>query len=391
MAVTSSDQPSERITDRHPLLMAGQADRGTPQHVIDIPSSSIPSSSLSHEGNISNFEGHSTNNHIHDLESSSSSSTSPSTSHAQNTSVGRRGDSYGRRQGSPLNSGLWISIELVINMSQIIAAVIVLSLSRSEHPKAPLFEWVIGYTVGCFAILPHLYWRYIHRNNRPNDEEFTRRLQEASQNNQVSATQVSQDNLRNAGGQYSIITNPRFITFVDQYKMALDCFFAVWFVVGNVWVFGGRSSASDSPNLYRMCIVFLTFSCICYAMPIILCATVCCCLPCIISILGSREELTLHRGASPELLNSLPTYLFHSNSDDDVNAGGGIIAVGTDRERAIAAEDALCCICLAKFVDREELRELTCRHFFHKACIDKWLKINALCPVCKVEVVGPES
>lgn len=33
--------------------------------------------------------------------------------------------------------------------------------------------------------------------------------------------------------------------------MALDCFFAVWFVVGNVWIFGGHSSAHEAPNLYR--------------------------------------------------------------------------------------------------------------------------------------------
>jgi len=33
--------------------------------------------------------------------------------------------------------------------------------------------------------------------------------------------------------------------------MALDCFFAVWFVVGNVWIFGGHTSPSDAPQLYR--------------------------------------------------------------------------------------------------------------------------------------------
>lgn len=38
---------------------------------------------------------------------------------------------------------------------------------------------------------------------------------------------------------------------VDHFKMALDCFFAVWFVVGNVWIFGGHSSPSDAPKLYR--------------------------------------------------------------------------------------------------------------------------------------------
>ncbi|RHN76874.1 hypothetical protein MtrunA17_Chr1g0148621 [Medicago truncatula] len=52
---------------------------------------------------------------------------------------------------------------------------------------------------------------------------------------------------------------------VEYFKISLDCFFAVWFVVGNVWIFGGRSSAAVAPNLYRLCIVFLAFSCIGYA------------------------------------------------------------------------------------------------------------------------------
>lgn len=38
---------------------------------------------------------------------------------------------------------------------------------------------------------------------------------------------------------------------VERFKIALDCFFAIWFVVGNVWVFGGHTSASEAPNLYR--------------------------------------------------------------------------------------------------------------------------------------------
>jgi hypothetical protein len=38
---------------------------------------------------------------------------------------------------------------------------------------------------------------------------------------------------------------------------------AVWFVVGNVWIFGGRSissDAQDAPNMYRYlhCFLFLS-------------------------------------------------------------------------------------------------------------------------------------
>ena len=46
----------------------------------------------------------------------------------------------------------------------------------------------------------------------------------------------------------------------------------------------------------------------------------------------------------------------------------------------------VCCICLAKYANNDDLRELPCSHFFHKECVDKWLKINALCPLCKGEV-----
>ncbi|KAE8652186.1 hypothetical protein Csa_022161 [Cucumis sativus] len=57
------------------------------------------------------------------------------------------------------------------------------------------------------------------------------------------------------------------------------------------------------------------------------------------------------------------------------------------RRRKIFIDRVLvCCICLAKYANNDELRELPCSHFFHKDCVDKWLKINALCPLCKAEV-----
>ncbi|KAJ0582287.1 putative transcription factor C2H2 family [Helianthus annuus] len=46
-----------------------------------------------------------------------------------------------------------------------------------------------------------------------------------------------------------------------------------------------------------------------------------------------------------------------------------------------------CCICLCTYDDGTELRELPCCHHFHTTCIDKWLFINATCPLCKFNIL----
>ncbi|KAF9612796.1 hypothetical protein IFM89_004206 [Coptis chinensis] len=431
MEVSPLEQHSESQTDRHPLLMERSETQRNSEHVIDITRGGVASSSGSSH----------TDSHDSDppqgQERPSSSARVPisQASNSRNSSFIRRGDGYGRRHRSPLNSGLWISIELVVTVSQIIASIVVLSLSRHETPQAPLFAWIIGYASGCVATLPLLYWRYRHRNTQRSEQESAQSRQGSSHTNPppeptpyaaISVSQASEEEDHHVArnGQNVRSLSVRFNVLVDHLKMALDCFFAVWFVVGNVWIFGGHSSAAEAPNLYRLCIVFLTFSCIGYAMPFILCATICCCLPCIISILGFREDLTHTRGATPESISALPTYKFKTKKssgggDAEINSDGagegGVVAAGTEKERAISGEDALkqshlrspmalsltlldlvislrgydshvCCICLAKYADNDELRELPCNHFFHMECVDKWLKINALCPLCKCEV-----
>ncbi|TVU17236.1 hypothetical protein EJB05_33255 [Eragrostis curvula] len=378
MDVPPVEPERESQTDSHPLLM---------EHLIGIPRDGVASSSTSRRDNHDGLD------QLPQVSESSSGTTT-----ASNSQNAARNDNRGRRQQSPLNSGFWISVELVVNVSQIIAAICVLCVSRNEHPYAPLFEWVIGYTVGCIATVPHLFWRYINRN-RLTPGQAAARQNYLANNTAESYTGISAPPVPEAGAEpgtngvsrNSLLTNPRVHTFADHFKMALDCFFAVWFVVGNVWIFGGRSSAHVAPNLYRLCIAFLTFSCIGYAMPFILCALICCCLPCIISVMGFREDLNQNRGATTEAINALGTYKFKlkkARGGEGNDGGGGVFAAGTDKERAVSADDAVCCICLARYVDNDDLRMLPCSHFFHKDCVDKWLKINALCPLCKAEIDG---
>ncbi|KAL4571550.1 hypothetical protein LXL04_018311 [Taraxacum kok-saghyz] len=344
------------------------------------------------------------NHQIIDVERGSSDASSSGSSNGPNPNPpGRRGERW-----NPFNSLLWISIEMVFTTGQIIAAIFVLSISQheQEHPQNPLFAWVIGYAAGCAATLPLLYWRYLHRNQstgqraaqlgQPRSERNT--PPEPSSYITISFAPSSQDQTHQTSTTTTTTTSSdtwnglnvsgsNVSMLVDRFKMALDCFFAVWFVVGNVWIFGDQSSSSDAPNLYRLSIVFLGISCIGYAMPFILCGMICCCFPCIVSVLGIREDMNQIRGASQNSINALPTHTFKSKEHDS----GGVVESGTEKERTISGEDAVCCICLAKYKDGDLLREIPCTHFFHTECVDKWLKINASCPLCKFEIHGDLS
>ncbi|KAF7148938.1 hypothetical protein RHSIM_Rhsim03G0245500 [Rhododendron simsii] len=411
MAVSMQEPRQENTTDSYPLLMEPQENNENHEHLIDIERGSDASSSGSSQNGSPRG---STLSHREDRPSSSipipiTQLPSSASNSSNSRSSPRRGEGSGRRHWSPFNTVLWLSIELVFTLGQIIAAIVVLAISGHENPQTPLFAWIVGYAVGCAASLPIIYWRYLHCNQGA--EQGSARLHQGSSQGNTTPEPNSYITIslaRNAeeeagqntssgiwNGQRGGAPNARLSVVMDQSKMALDCFFAVWFVVGNVWIFGGHSSSSDAPNLYRLCIVFLTFSCIGYAMPFILCSMICCCLPCIISILGVRDDVNGMRGATEEIINALPTHKFkskekESHSSRDSNSGveeGGLLAAGTEKERVISGEDAVCCICLARYADNDELRELPCSHFFHTECVDKWLKINASCPLCKFEIV----
>ncbi|KAK4757970.1 hypothetical protein SAY87_019271 [Trapa incisa] len=45
-----------------------------------------------------------------------------------------------------------------------------------------------------------------------------------------------------------------------------------------------------------------------------------------------------------------------------------------------------CVICRLDYEDGETLTILTCKHTYHSECINNWLKINKVCPVCSKEV-----
>uniref|UniRef100_A0A0D6QR27 RING-type domain-containing protein n=1 Tax=Araucaria cunninghamii TaxID=56994 RepID=A0A0D6QR27_ARACU len=51
-----------------------------------------------------------------------------------------------------------------------------------------------------------------------------------------------------------------------------------------------------------------------------------------------------------------------------------------------------CAICLCKFEEGDQIRELPCSHFFHRICLDKWLDHQqTTCPLCRSSVIPEET
>ena len=164
MATVLPEFLCESKTVKPPILMDQIESHSNRDHVIDMRSSSETASS----GSSHDTSGLDTLQHEGRPSTSTpvfqTSRSSANEANSRISSFARGGDGNGRRRRSPLNSGLWISTELVLTVSQIISAIAVLCLSRHEHPHAPLFGWIVGYTSGCVATLPLLYWRWHYRN-----------------------------------------------------------------------------------------------------------------------------------------------------------------------------------------------------------------------------------
>lgn len=81
---------------------------------------------------------------------------------------------------NPFNSKMWMVVELVALVVQIVASAMTLAVSQEERPVWPMRFWVLGYEIECVASLLLLCWRYhlIHLDQSHVDLEGQRESEE---------------------------------------------------------------------------------------------------------------------------------------------------------------------------------------------------------------------
>nr|VDC59390.1 unnamed protein product [Brassica rapa] len=296
-----------------------------------------------------------------------------------------------------------VVLDFVWNLAFIAVAAAVLGLSSDEKPNTPLRVWTVGYGLQCVVHMVCVCVEYRRRSNRSPSKRYV-----------LYAHQVFGIMPRDFGAGSDFLKIYIYLIHFDICVTILKCSFTkhlesantmfsfIWWIIGFYWVSsGGQELAQGSPQLYWLCIVFLGFDVffvvLCIALACVIGIAVCCCLPCIIAVLYAVAE---QEGASKEDIDQLTKFKFRKVGESEKHtvdeeeqakgdSGGVMTECGTDSplQHTLPHEDAECCICLSAYADETELRELPCGHHFHCSCVDKWLYINATCPLCKYNIL----
>ncbi|EPS57981.1 hypothetical protein M569_16836, partial [Genlisea aurea] len=259
---------------------------------------------------------------------------------------------------NPFDSKNWMLMEFIALTVQISLIAYTLMISKAEKPAWPMRIWSSGYAVACSLSILLLYCRYslVHHRTPENDSTDSDIEQQTNGDEQQSRNQP----------------------LVNRFKTWLELLFAVWFVTGNVWMFDSRfGSYHRAPKLHLLCISILAWNAVSYSFPFLLFLLLCCCVPLLSTLVGYNINTgSPARGASDEVLAALPSWKLNG-------VVGGASKNQVSHRNPNLNDWGECCICLAKYRVKEEIRQLPCLHVFHLNCVDQWLRIISCCPLCK--------
>jgi len=169
-----------------------------------------------------------------------------------------------------------------------------------------------------------------------------------------------------------------------NFRNIVDALGLIWFVIGNMWLFGDESTSNCSnptrSPVYQLCVAMLVLNYIQICLPCIVAVLMvpvfCFCMPCLIRFLARLQDPVATKGASEDVIATLPVTTIAADTFRQDGGDGG-------------EQDATCPICLSEMSVGQEARLLVCKHMFHKQCVDEWLRVNASCPTCRTGIFGP--
>ena len=133
------------------------------------------------------------------------------------------------------------------------------------------------------------------------------------------------------------------------------------------------------------------------ALPFLIVLAICICLPCVLIIFRFFAE---PEGADDRIIKDLPTRKITADElrrKDKTTKGDDENTTNNDEDKKETNNDEeeeedddddapSCAICMQDYKVDDELRILPCGHEFHCECVDKWLPMKKICPLCRHDV-----
>ncbi|XP_047160749.1 E3 ubiquitin-protein ligase At4g11680-like isoform X2 [Vigna umbellata] len=215
---------------------------------------------------------------------------------------------------NPFNSSTWMMLEFIALVVQITITTFTLAISKRERPIWPMRIWISGYDIGVVLNLLLLYGRY-------RQTYLTQGLSDIEQQRNHEETSVY-----------------RMSHLMNRCRTSLELFFAIWFVMGNVWVFDSRfGSFQQAPKLHVLCITLLAWNAVCYSFPFLLFLLLCCFVPLISTLLGYNMNIaSFDKGASDDQISQLPSWR-HKEGRAKLELGND-----SDGSEKLIDEDQIC-------------------------------------------------
>ncbi|OMJ28787.1 RING finger protein 44 [Smittium culicis] len=224
------------------------------------------------------------------------------------------------------------------------------------------------------------------------------------------------------------------------------------FFLANFWLFSSVTCVRSAPLLFFVSLSLIIMSYFVLIIPLILLLCMIFCMPCVIHILSPVLQIpTKNTPAADSIINSIPLVSYtlnplthppssstspstnnqYSQAPSPNTNNTNIHQQQQQQQQSIfvlfrpfysmayylsrkrnkpfsqstnftflksnsypefhTTDDACCSICLGDYEQDSVLRLMVCGHHFHKECLDEWLKINRICPLCKNDCLGGPS
>lgn len=82
------------------------------------------------------------------------------------------------------------------------------------------------------------------------------------------------------------------------------------------------------------------------------------------------------------LINKQRNKINDENNNELISRSSSISNSSTQKSKYCYS----CVICLNIICDEELIRCLPCKHIYHSKCIDQWIKIRSICPLCNTNI-----